>query len=172
VPESTAIGNEKPTVEASANRDTSNKDYFYKTNYYERFCAYLIKRKQRIGKLKTQQDDIVLKIENIVFNKQEFYFVVSIENRSTLDYDVNFLNLTIQTRKKGKKKSLQELSIEPLFTYNVPTKVREKQTTKFVYVVPKFSISDQRLVLLELNEANGERHIKLKIKDKIINNPN
>jgi len=172
VPESTAIGNEKPTVEALDNRDISSKDYLFKNNYYKRFCTYLIKRKQRISKLKTKQDDIVLKIENMVFDKEEFYFVVSIENRSTLDYDVNFINLTIQTRKKGKKKSLQELSIEPLFTYNVPTKVREKQTTKFVYVVPKFSISDQRLVLLELNEANGERHIKLKIKDKIINNPN
>jgi len=172
IPDSTSIGNEKPFIEAIAKDQKPSQQFDFETSYYERFCSYLVKRRQRIGKLKKRRDGIILDIENIVFDKEELYFVINIENKSSLDYDLNFLNLTIQTRKKGKKKSLQSLYLEPLYVYNMPSKIKENQTTKLVYVVPKFSISDERLVLLELNEKNGERNLKLKITDKTINNPN
>ena len=172
IPDSTSIGNEKPFIGAADDENKHIDSFDFKTNYYERFCSYLVKRRQQIGKLKKRRDGIILKVENIVFDKEELYFVMTIENKSSLDYDVNFLNLTIQTRKKGKKKSLQSLYLEPVFKYNLPLKIKENQTIKLVYVVPKFSISDERLVLLELNEKNGERNLKLKISDKTINNPN
>ena len=47
----------------------------------------------------------IKKGENIVFDKDELYFVIEIENNSTLDYDLNFLNLSIETRQKGKRKA-------------------------------------------------------------------
>ena len=172
IPISASIGNEKPNSEVVEDKEKPVKRFDFKTNYYERFCSYLVKRRQRIGKLKKRRDGIAFKVENIVFDKEELYFVMTIENKSSLDYDVNFLNLTIQTRKKGKKKSLQSLYLEPVFKYNMPSKIKEGQKTKLVYVVPKFSISNERLVLLELNEKNGERNIKLKLLDKTINNPN
>jgi len=39
-------------------------------------------------------------------------------------------------------------------------------------VLPKFSISNDRRAVLEINEKNGERHLKLKISHRFINNPN
>ena len=172
VPLSASIGNEKP-MEILPTKPKDIKPRFdFKTSYYERFCSYLVKRKQRIGRIKKQYQGIALSIENIVFDKEELYFVVLIENASSLDYDLNFLNLSIQTRKKGKKKSLQSIYQEPSFKYNLPTKIKENQTVRLVYVVPKFSISDERHVILELNEINGERNLKLKVSDDIINNPN
>jgi len=41
-----------------------------------------------------------------------------------------------------------------------------------VYVFPKFSLSNDRQVLLELNEGKGERDVVLKISHRLINNPN
>ncbi len=172
IPESTSIGNEKPNVEVVVTDQKPSQRFDFKTSYYKRFCSYLVNRKQRIGKLKKRNEGIVLDIENIVFDKEELYFVIKIENKSSLDYDLNFLNLNIQTRKKGKKKSLQSLYIEPRFEYNLPSKIKENQTVKLVYVVPKFSISNERMVILELNEKNGERNLKVKVADKTINNPN
>lgn len=172
IPDSTSIGNEKPSTGAADNENKPIELFDFKTNYYERFCSYLVKRRQLIGKLKKRHDGIILKIENIVFDKDELYVVMTIENKSSLDYDVNFLNLNIQTRQKGKKKSLQSLYLKPVFEYNVPLKIKENQTVKLVYVIPKFSLSNERKVVLELNEKNGERNIKLNISDKTINNPN
>ena len=69
---------------------------------------------------------IVLSVENIVFDKEELYFVIQIENNSTLDYDLNFLNLSIETRQKGKRKSLQRLYQEPMYKHNLPSKIAGK----------------------------------------------
>ncbi|MFI2743036.1 DUF4138 domain-containing protein [Zhouia sp. PK063] len=172
MPKSSSIGNEKPIVADSAKVDVSKTELGNKVYYYQKFCSYLIDRKQRIGRIKKRNEGIILSVENIVFDKEELYFVIQIENRSTLDYDLNFLNLSVETRKKGKKKSLQRLYQEPIFKYNLPSKIAENETVRLVYVLPKFSISNDRRAVLELNEKNGERNLKLKISHRFINNPN
>lgn len=172
VPQSESIGFEQPKF--TENSDSTNVANLFtdKTFYYERFCSYLWTRKQRIGSIKKRNNGIVLSLENIVFDKEELYFVIEIENKSSLDYDLNFLNISTQTRKQGKKKSIQRISQLPNFKYDVPTKVGKKQIKRMVYVLPKFSLSNDKMVVLELNEKNGERNLKLKVSNKYINNPN
>ncbi len=171
IPLTSSIGNEKP-MDDQLTTTKKQEPRFDKSKYYGRFCSYLLQRKERIGRLKKRNSGIILTVENIVFDKEELYFVIKIENRSSLDYDLNFLNLSIETRKKGKKKSLQSLYQEPNFTYKLPDKIKENESKTLVYVLPKFSISNERSVVLELNETNGERNIKLKISNEHINNPN
>ncbi|MGO1585554.1 MAG: DUF4138 domain-containing protein [Mesonia sp.] len=172
MPKSGSIGNEKPIVADSAKVNESKTQLRNEVYYYQKFCSYLLDRKQRIGRIKKRDEGIVLSVENIVFDKEELYFVIQIENKSTLDYDLNFLKLSIETRQKGKKKSLQRLYQKSIFKYNLPSKVAENETVRLVYVLPKFSISNDRRAVLELNEKNGERHLKLKISHRFINNPN
>ena len=85
---------------------------------------------------------------------------------------MNFLEISIQTKQKGKKKSLQRIYQKPLFVYNRPTRIAENETVRMVYVLPKFSLSNDRRVVIELNENNGERNLELKASHKYINNPN
>lgn len=171
VPQSESIGFEQPKfTERSDSTNVSNL-FTDKTFYYERFCSYLLTRKQKIGSIHKRKNGIVLSLENIVFDKEELYFVIKIQNKSSLDYDLNFLDISTQTRKQGKKKSLQRISQFPNFKYGVPTKVAENQIKRMVYVLPKFSLSNDKMVVLELNEKNGERNLKLKLSNKYINNP-
>ena len=172
IPKASSIGNEKPIIADSSDAARPKNQVGKRTDYYQKLCSYLIDRKQRIGRLKKRNEGIVLSLENIVFDTEELYFVIQIENRSSLDYDLNFLDLSVQTRKKGKRKSLQSLYQKPLYTYNRPSKIAENETIRMVYVLPKFSISDDRRAMLELNEKNGERNLKLKISHRYINNPN
>jgi len=109
IPSSSSIGNEKPIVTDSIQAETFEKNIDNSTYHYQKFCSYLLDRKQHIGRITKRNEGIVLRVENIVFDKEELYFVIQIENKSTLDYDLNFLNLSIETRQKGKKKSLQRL---------------------------------------------------------------
>ena len=172
IPQTESIGTEKPIPIDSAKIAIHKKKLTSKKSYYQKFSSYLLSKKQRIGRIKTRSQDIILSIENIVFNKKELYFVIQIENKSSLDYDLNFLDLSIQTRQRGKKKSVQRLQKEPVFQYTVPAKIGKKQTVKLVYIFPKFSLSKDRRAVLELNEKDGERNIALKISHRIINNPN
>jgi len=172
VPKSSSIGNERPilndtTVVAKVKDSIDNKTF-----YYTKFSSYLLDKRQRIGTIQKRNEGIVLRINNIVFDKEELYFVIQIENKSTLDYDLNFLNLSVETRQKGKKKSLQKLFQEPVFKYNLPQRITEGKVVRLVYIMPKFSIGNDRRLIVELNEKNGERDLKLKMSHKYINNPN
>ena len=167
---SSSIGNEKP----SSNLPIDGKEVnsVSKSDYYLRACNYLVQRKQSFKNLQKRNEGIELSIKNIVFDKEELYFVLQIKNTSTLDYDLNFLEISIQTKQKGKKKSLQRIYQKPLFVYNRPTKIAENETVRMVYVLPKFSLSNDRRVVIELKENNGERNLELKASQKYINNPN
>ena len=169
---SESIGKEKPVAIDSTQASNPQKDLSNNADYYRRFCSYLISKKERIGRIKKRKHRIILSVENIVFNKEQLYFVIEIENKSSLDYDLNFLKLANETRKKGKKKSLQRLYQDPVFSYNLPAKIGKNQTAKLVLVLPKFSLSKERRAILELNEKDGERNLKLKIPHRFINNPN
>ena len=172
IPMTSSIGNEKPKVADSIQTETSEKSIANNTYYYQNFCSYLLDRRQYLGRYISRNDGVILRVENIVFDKDELYFVIQIRNNSTLDYDLNFLNLSIETRQKGKKKSLQRLYKKPIFKYNLPSKIVVNETVRFVYVMPKFSLSNDRRIILELNEKDGERNIDMKISHKYINNPN
>lgn len=172
IPKSQSIGNERPLPVLDVDTGKLEEELLSSSEHYKDLCARLIKSRQRIGKIKKRNQGIVLNVENIVFLEEELYFVIEVKNNSTLDYDLNFLKLFVETRQKGKRKSVQRLYQKPLFAYSLPAKVREGEKTKLVYVLPKFSLSDERRAVLELNEQNGERNIKLKIAHSHINNPN
>ena len=172
VPLSNSIGNEKPKLADSIQTETSEKSIDNDTYYYQKFCSYLLDRRQYLGRYTRRSNGVIMRLENIVFDKEELYFVIQIRNNSTLDYDLNFLNLSVETRQKGKRKSLQRLHIEPIFKHHLPSKIVVNETVRLIYVMPKFSLSNDRRVILELNEKDGERNIEMKVSHKYINNPN
>jgi hypothetical protein len=176
IPGSKSIGNEIPKI-SGKNSDTDENpagisEMENRLTYYQNFSSHLLKSNQRIGGIKKRNEGINLKLENIVFDREELYFVIEIKNTSPIDYELNFLNLSVETRKNGKKKSIQKLVLEPVFKYNLPGNIPVGKTARFVYVLPKFSIAGDKIVVIDLKELNGERDIKLKLKQKIINNPN
>lgn len=166
-----SIGNEKPITVGKPITKTIKNSVESKDDQFRKNCSSLLRRKQRIGNLIKRTEGIVLSVENIVFHKEVLYFVIQIKNTSSLDYDLNFLKFSIETRQKGKKKSLQRLNQNPIFKHHLPSKITENETARFVYVMPKFSLSNDRRVVLELNEKHGERNIELKIAHSFINNP-
>ena len=177
IPLSNSIGNEKTKIDLpilpkeEEEEEEEEQQQLNNANYYFRACRYLLNNKQPIRTLQKRNDGVVLSVKNIVFDKEELYFVIQIENNSTLDYDLNFLKLSIETRQKGKKKSLQRLYQEPIYKHNLPSKIAENETVRFVFVLPKFSLSNDRRAVLELNEENGERSVEVKIPNRFINHP-
>ena len=134
--------------------------------------AQLLKSKQRLGHLTKRNYSIKLTTKNIVYDKEHLYFVFEIENKSGLDYDVDFLEVAVQSRAKGKRKSSQRIVKQPLYKHQFPKKVKKGERVRFVYVLSKFSLSNNNRVVVQLHEAQGERDLKLKIAHRFINNPN
>lgn len=179
IAETGKIGNEIPELseklieeqvlfsDSKAEKELADKD-----PYYHDFSSQLLRSKQRIGKLRKRKDGVELKVQNIVFHNSELYFVLEINNNSPIDYEPAFLNISVETRKQGRKKSIQKLPIKPLYKFKASGLIPQGKTSRFVYVLPKFSIAEGKIVVIDLKEQQGERDIKLKIKKRFINNPN
>ncbi|CAL66334.1 DUF4138 domain-containing protein [Christiangramia forsetii] len=172
VPRTKSIGNEKPVVKNTEPNDSVGYKNVSRTVYYKKFSNFLLARTQKIGKIKKRSDGIVLRVENIVFDRSSLYFVIEIENSSSLDYDLNFLKFYTETKKQGKRKSIQKLEKQPVYTHQLPFKITGKEMKRMVFVLPKFSLADGKRLVIELNEQNGERNINLNVKKRFINNPN
>jgi hypothetical protein len=180
IPGSKSIGNEIPEISKKNSEAYINPTGISETDnrltgtetYYQNFSSHLLKSNHRIGRINKRNEGINLRLENIVFDREELYFVIEIKNGSPIDYELNFLNLSVETRKNGRKKSIQKLVLEPVFKYNLPGIIPVGKTARFVYVLQKFSIAEDKVVVIDLKEQNGERDIKLKVKKKFINNPN
>lgn len=166
------IANEKPGERSAKiskeeiNNENATQEHFKTT------CKRLLLINQNIRKIKKRQNDIIFSIKTIVFDRKELYFVMEIENRSSLDYDFGFLSIATQSRKKGKRKSAQTLIKEPLFTYAVPSKIGKNEKRSFVYVIPKFSLNNDYRVIASLHEKQGVRDINLNLSHRFINHPN
>ena len=179
IAETGKIGNEIPDLSAKLNDDLAvfsdskaEKELADEDTYYQDFSSHLLRSKQTISKLGKRNDGVELKVKNIVFHNSELYFVLEINNNSPIDYEPAFLNISVETRKQGKKKSIQKLPVSPVYKHLLPEKIPQKKTSRFVYVLPKFSIAEDKIVVIDLKEQQGERDIKLRIKKRFINNPN
>lgn len=172
IADSTSIGFEKPLIVVKKDSIDSLTIETNKVNYYQRFCSYILGQKPNLSKIRKRKNRISLGLEKIIFDKEELYFVIDVDNKSSLDYDINFVEISVQTRKQGKKKSIQRIAQIPNYTYNVPTKVSRNGMNRMVFVLPKFSLADDKMVIIELNEKSGERNLIMKISNRYINNPN
>jgi len=44
------------------------------------------------------------------------------------------------------------------------------KTARFVYVLPKFSIARDKIVVIDLKELNGEGDLRLRVGKRVLNN--
>lgn len=118
------------------------------------------------------KNKVFVKLKNITYANNELYFSLILKNDSTLDYDLNYLNFYIISRNKSRNTVSQSIPYEPLYVENKPTRINANSEIEVVYVYKKFTINENKLLLIELSEDNGERTIKLEIPNSFINNPN
>ena len=152
-------------------KDTSylkyNKD---RLDYMRAYSSNLVATLKSNG-FSTKHSDIKLTLLSIVYNYNEMYFTFEIDNQSGVDYDINLLDVSIANNKQQKRKSAQTLLKKPIFTFELLNRIPRKSTKRIVYVFPKFSINDEKKLIIELNEFGGERNLQLDIKYNYVNNP-
>lgn len=156
-------------------RDTSylmyNKD---RQEYIRKFCSNLIAinmKNQARGELSSAREGVRLSLVDLVYNYNELYMLLEVDNGNGVDYDINFLNVSVVNHRKGKRKSAQTLYKKPLVTYQLTSRISGRTARRIVYVFPKFSINREKKVIIELNEWGGERNVTLDVQKNFINNP-
>ncbi|WP_418422905.1 conjugative transposon protein TraN [Alistipes sp.] len=86
------------------------------------------------------------------------YFHTQIKNQSNVPFDVDFITFKIVDKKVAKRTAMQEQVIFPLRAYNYATRVAGKKDERTVFTFAKFTIPDDKQLVVELHEKNGGRH--------------
>jgi len=86
------------------------------------------------------------------------YFHTQIKNSSNVPFDVDFITFKIVDKKVAKRTAIQEQVIFPLRAYNYAVRVAGKKDESTVFAMDKFTIPDDKQLVVELNEKNGGRH--------------
>ena len=86
------------------------------------------------------------------------YFHTQLKNSSNVPFDVDYITFKIADKKVAKRTAIQEQVIMPLRAYNHALLVDGKKMERTVFTLPKFTIPDDKQLIVELAEKNGGRH--------------
>lgn len=141
-----------------------SKDSIQRVNYLEKLSAYYCSiSKGSLGKKKN--NGIVLQVNDVFYNQKDVFVIFEIVNKSTIEFEPEFLRLFLSTGNRRRNASYQKLLQQPLYTYKFPDIVLPGQLKRFVYVFPKFTLGHNEKMIVELREKMGNRLIKLKFRE-------
>lgn len=154
--------------------DKSELDSLYAINkiaYYKIQC-HKNKKNKELGKGRDFEHSgkIYLWLKGVYFQKNEIYIDLVLENKESVDYVVDFAKAKLSTNYR-KKSSKQSVNHKALFVYNLPKKVMGSTSQRFQMVFDRFTISDKRILEIEIKEKNGERDVRIEIPKEMITNP-
>ena len=86
------------------------------------------------------------------------YFHTQLKNSSNVPFNIDFITFKIVDKKVAKRTAIQEQVIWPLRAYNNLMVIGGKRTERTIFTLPKFTIPDDKMLVIELNEQEGGRH--------------
>lgn len=93
------------------------------------------------------------------------YLHTQIRNASNVPFDVDFITFKIVDRKVAKRTAIQEQIILPVRAYNYATRVAGGKDERTVFAFEKFTIPDDKQLVIELHEKSGGRYQRLIIRN-------
>ncbi len=151
----------------------TRSDSLYDANpdeYYRLKCFYNQNKKNHIPRYFAKNGEIYIWLRNVFIDKDDLYFQFKMENKTTVDFDIDLINYYIATKYKTKG-SNQETQIKPIYKYLEPSKVKGLKNQSFMLVFKKFSLEKKSVFRITLKEDNGARIINLDVERNLINNP-
>ena len=138
--------------------------------YYRLRSYYMQFDKAKVPRFFARSGDVFLWLKGVYFNEDEIYLQLKIENQEGIDFDVNFLKYSIATSYK-KSSSNQKTEALPVYQYKIPKEVKANSENHIVVVFKKFSLERNKILIVDLDEENGNRNVTLEIDHHLINNP-
>ena len=114
--------------------------------------------KREVKHIGSKRFGIQYLLKGIYTHNGLLYFHTQIKNSSNVPFDVDFITFKIVDKKVMKRTAIQEQVIFPLRAYNYVTRIAGKKNACTVFTMDKFTIPNDKQLVVELNEKNGGRH--------------
>ena len=113
--------------------------------------------------IRTKKYGIEVEVLGIYVFNDVIYMHSCISNDTNISFEVDARRFIVADRKLTKRTAQQQTPLEILRVCNDPAVVRGHQRQRTVFALPKLTISDDKVLLLEIIEKNGARHQTVEI---------
>ena len=114
--------------------------------------------KRRVKHIGSKSFGIQFLLKGIYTHNGLLYFHTEIKNSSNVPFDVDYITWKIVDKKVAKRTAIQEQVIQPLRTQNFVLNVAGNSKERTVWTMDKFTLPDDKCLVVELAEKNGGRH--------------
>lgn len=97
-------------------------------------------------------------LKSIHTNNGLLYFHTELKNTSNIAFDIDYISFKIVDKKVVKRTAMQEQVLEPLRAQNYVTVVNGKKSERIVFALEKFTIPDDKQLVIEVAEKEGGRN--------------
>lgn len=114
----------------------------------------------------TRKYGVEVEVRGIYVHNDVIYLHVQIANNTNISFEVDYRRFVVADLKAAKRTAQQQRIIEPLRVCNDPSIVRGHQRQHIVFALPKLTLEEDKILLLEITEKDGARHQYLEISSK------
>ena len=124
--------------------------------------------KREIKHIGSKRFGIQFLLKSIYANNGLLYFHTELKNTSNIPFDIDFVSFKVVDKKVIKRTAMQEQVLEPLRAQNYVVVVPAKSSERTVFALEKFTIPDDKQLVIEVAEKEGGRHQSIVVENEDI----
>lgn len=109
-------------------------------------------------------------IRGIYIHEGLFFIHVLIKNSTNIPLDIDIIRFRVEDKKVVKRTAIQAMYIESFSSYNEVKRIAARSVARIVYVLPKFSMRDDKYFVIELIEKEGARNQTIRVENQDLEN--
>lgn len=159
------------TMQKAAERESGNDVLFEELGNNSPSLAGLLletiykKNKRYIRHIGSRSYGIQFLLKGLYTHNGKFYFHTELRNKSNVPFTIDFVNFKIVDKKIAKRTVVQEKPLTPLRMYKPLDSITGKTTDQNVFLLDQFTITDDKVLIIEIFEKNGGRQQVLQVEN-------
>ncbi|KAF5027962.1 hypothetical protein DSECCO2_664020 [anaerobic digester metagenome] len=126
----------------------------------------IYKRNKRIVKhIGSKSYGIQFLLQGIYVHNGKLYFHTELRNKSNVPFNIDFVNFKVVDKKVAKRTVVQEKPMTPLRMYKPLGVIKGNTTDQNVFLLDQFTITDDKVLVIEVFEKNGSRQQTLQMEN-------
>jgi conjugative transposon TraN protein len=136
--------------------------------HLEQLAKKIALRDRIIYGVKNTRYQVRLRLNGLYTREDVIFYQLEIQNHSSISYDTDLLRFYIRDKQQARRTAAQEVLLAPLYQSGEAASIPGHSRQILVFALPKFTIPDQKFLIIQLMEKNGGRQVALKVHNRTL----
>jgi hypothetical protein len=123
-------------------------------------CERIMNARRSIFYLNDWRYRMAFQLRSIYTRDEAMFFCLGLCNHSHIDYAIDSIRFYIADEKRGSKPAKGAVMI-PLCVSGNTRVIRGRTREYCVFALPRFTLPDKKILVIDVSEKNGGRHLQL-----------